>query len=60
MIIELEEQKPELIYRGGCDLTYMNPVLMDIQSCMTTRYDAGICRHRKERTGVIEIWRMTK
>lgn len=54
----IEEQKPELIYQGGCDLTYMNPVLMDVSSCLKARYDGGIGNHLKERTGVIEIWRI--
>lgn len=54
MITEIKEE-PALIYRGGCDLTTDRPELMDVQSCMAARYDAGICRHRKEHTGVLEV-----
>ena len=32
---------------------------MDLQSCMAARYDAGICKHSKEHTGVIEIYEVT-
>ena len=28
---------------------------MDISSCITARIDAGICKHKLERTGVAEI-----
>ena len=45
-----------LIFKGGCDLTTNNPCLMKIQSCMARQYDAGICKHQKEHTGVIEIY----
>ena len=55
-----EERKLTLIFRGGCDLTTTKPELMDIQSCMAARYDAGICRHPKEHTGVIEIYEITE
>lgn len=48
-----------LIFRGGCDLTTNNPCLMKIQSCMARKYDAGICKHQKEHTGVIEIYEVT-
>lgn len=48
----------ELVYKGGVDLTTQNPTTQDIQSCMAARYDAGICKHRKERTGVIEVEKM--
>lgn len=49
--------KMKLIFRG-CDLTTINPTLMDIQSCMAARYDAGIVKHAKEHTGVIEIYKV--
>lgn len=48
----------ELVYKGGVDLTTQNPTTQDIQSCMAARYDAGICKHRKEHTGVIEVEKM--
>lgn len=28
---------------------------MEVTSCVTSRYDAGICKHLMERTGVCEI-----
>ena len=52
--------KGTLIFRGGCDLTHTKPSLMTIQSCMTRKYDAGIVKHQKEHTGVIEIWKIEK
>ena len=39
----------------GVDLTFIEPRLMNISSALTARYDAGICKHRLERTGVMEI-----
>lgn len=50
----------QLIYKGGCDMTFIAPELMEITSCLTVRYDAGICKHRKERTGVMEIIKISK
>lgn len=41
-------------------MTTQDPDLMDIQSCMAARYDAGICRHQKEHTGVIEIFELSE
>lgn len=37
------------------DLTTENPIVLDIANCITSRYDAGICKHRLERSGVMEI-----
>lgn len=39
----------------GVDLTFVEPRLMEISSVITCRYDAGICKHRLERTGVMVI-----
>lgn len=39
----------------GVDLTFIEPRLMDVSSTVTARYDAGICKHRLERTGVMVI-----
>ena len=39
----------------GVDLTFIEPRLMDVSSAITSRYDAGICKHRLERTGVMVI-----
>ena len=39
----------------GIDLTFIEPRLMDVSSTITARYDAGICKHRLERTGVMVI-----
>lgn len=55
LLLEIQEE-PEIVFKGGCDLTTDRPELMNIQSCMAARYDAGICRHRKEHTGVIEVY----
>ena len=37
----------------GVDLTFIEPRLMEVSSTITARYDAGICKHRLERTGVL-------
>lgn len=55
LVLELKEE-PALVFKGGCDLTTDRPELMNIQSCMAARYDAGVVRHRKEHTGVIEVY----
>lgn len=39
----------------GVDLTFVEPRLMEISSVITCRYDAGICKHRLERTGVLVV-----
>lgn len=49
-----------LIYRGGCDLTINESSIMEIVSCLAARYDAGIVPHKKEHTGVIEIYKVKK
>ena len=41
-------------------MTFIEPCLMDLSVCITQRYDAGICKHRKERTGVIEVYEISK
>ncbi len=56
MVVEVANDKPALVFKGGCDLTTDRPELMNIQSCMAARYDAGVVRHRKEHTGVIEVY----
>lgn len=38
---------------GAADMTWNKPCLMQYASCITSRYDAGICKHQKERTGVL-------
>lgn len=47
-----------LIFRGGCDLTTQTPTILTLSDCIPCRYDAGICRHQREHTGVIEIMRV--
>ena len=37
------------------DLTFNNPTTVDIANTLTSRYDAGICKHRLERSGVCEV-----
>ena len=49
-----------MIYRGGCDLTINESSIMEIISCLAARYDAGIVPHKKEHTGVIEIYKVEK
>lgn len=49
-----------LVFRGGCDLTFVKPEYIEHSPCLSTRYDAGICKHRKERVGVIEIYELSK
>jgi len=39
----------------GVDLTFIESRLMNISSALTARYDAGICKHRLERTGVMVL-----
>lgn len=51
-------QDKEIVFIGGVDLCFVKPSLMDIQSCMAARYDAGVVKHQKEHTGVIEVWKI--
>lgn len=37
------------------DLTFNNPTTVEYSNTITARYDAGICKHRLERSGVAEI-----
>lgn len=37
-----------------CDLTTKESCLLEKSPCLTARYDAGICKHKLERGGVIE------
>ena len=37
----------------GVDLCYIETRLVDISACICVRYDAGICRHKMEHTGVL-------
>ena len=53
IIDKKESAKNKIQY--GVDLTFAGSRLMDISSALTARYDAGICKHRLERTGVIEF-----
>lgn len=46
------------VFVGGVDMCFVNPQIMEIQSCMATRYDAGIVKHQREHTGVIEVWKI--
>ena len=41
------------VLQMGVDLTFIEPRLMEVSSTITARYDAGICKHRLERTGVL-------
>ncbi len=50
--------KKVIFARGGCDLTFINPTSVNISSCIASRYDAGICKHRYERSGVVEIYKI--
>ena len=57
MLARIERENKRCKYSLGVDLTFVEPRLMEISSVITARYDAGICKHRLERTGVIEIER---
>lgn len=48
-------KKESNILQVGVDLTFIEPRLMDVSSTITARYDAGICKHRLERTGAMVI-----
>ena len=37
----------------GVDLCYIETRLVDISACICVGYDAGICRHKMEHTGVL-------
>ena len=37
----------------GVDLCYIESRFVDISACICVRYDAGICRHKMEHTGVL-------
>ena len=39
----------------GVDLTFIESRLMEVSSTITARYDAGICKHRLERTGALVV-----
>ena len=46
--------KKDKIKRQLCvDLCYVETQVIDISACICVRYDAGICRHKLERTGVL-------
>lgn len=37
------------------DVTYMGSKVMEIASAVCARQDAGVCKHKLERTGVLVI-----
>ena len=37
----------------GVDLCFVESRLVDVSACVCVRYDAGICRHKMEHTGVL-------
>lgn len=37
----------------GVDLCFIETRLVDVSACICVRYDAGICRHKMEHTGVL-------
>lgn len=41
------------IFQTGVDLCYVKSRLVDRASCIPLRYDAGICKHQLEHTGVL-------
>ena len=51
-------KQARLIYRQGVDLCYTQSQLIDVANAIAARYDAGICRHKNEHPGVIEIWEL--
>ena len=40
----------------GVDLCFVESRLVEISACICVRYDAGICRHKMEHTGVLIEW----
>ena len=40
----------------GVDLCYIETRLVDVSACICVRYDAGICRHKMEHTGVLVVY----
>lgn len=40
----------------GIDLCYVETRIVQISSCICVRYDAGICRHKMEHTGVLVVY----
>ena len=49
-----------MIFRGGCDLCFIESQIQELASCIPLRYDAGICKHKNEHTGVIEIMKVNQ
>ena len=45
----------KITYLAGVDLTTEGSRLVDISNAIVARYDAGICTHKLERTGVVKI-----
>ena len=45
---------------GGCDLCFIESQIQELASCIPLRYDAGICKHKNEHTGVIEIMKVNQ
>ena len=52
---ERERERERESRRETIDLTTNNPTTVEYSNTITARYDAGICKHRLERTGVAEI-----
>lgn len=40
--------------RWTIDLTFNGSRIVEISNAITSRYDAGICKHKLERTGVCD------
>ena len=55
IIAEQNRTEQNRLFQCGIDLSTNSSGLKDIANCITVRYDAGICKHKDERTGVIEI-----
>ena len=43
----------KILCQVGVDLCYIETRLVDVSACICVRYDAGICRHKMEHTGVL-------
>ena len=49
-----ENDSQKLIKRQvGIDLCFIESRLVEISACVCVRYDAGICKHKMEHTGVL-------
>lgn len=49
-----------LLIEKGVDLCSTHAETVDICNCISRKYDAGICKHKNERSGVVECYKLSK